>query len=934
MGDMSEYYRQISEIRKAVREREMYRLELENERLLKTQRREKRHEELRAKVKSLHKELVREELEAAQRVRKLLSQVEAVTREHQLLEAQTEKLRNRKQQYEAQLERAYPNLKSNSSNFYLNDLYQTGLRPGFIPSAASASIFPQGANILGNFPLGANTSGSMLQRASTPMPASSMSNLNPFCAAVPQVSPIAPSLAPTSHGSVQQPGNSFASGNMASQVTSNQMTVPQPLLHPGVPQPSLNLSQQELANRNVNLRNGGLVSSASSAVPVVTSQIQYPYQENAPQPPLSEQGGFNTSLSNPSSFVARSLSMVNESGQLLPEAYHRHAGVPSDKPFHQDTQPSHTLTSQGIANPVQNPVDVYFDTLSLHSMQRKSAANSVPTGRTDTTSTAPPLEPISTSQNYQGISTPNILENPEIKIKAEEQQIDPAVPSHNEAPVINNFSRLASQLSEEASTSTGLPTRPTVTGLSEAHSIDSVQANNEMMDESLPLSPQEQAPSQGGSGSNELSSSTVNNKQGEISLGKTDSASNSASRDLSSHGNSVDSSSAYHIRDKQPERKPENAEKQLISKRDSESGGTEKQSESNTKSESENAVKITNETNDSTKIAAAKENTAGIHQQKDQKPDSKANTTPSTSTGNSNQKSLPSAPSTDERSISNSKISSLQSKDSSLTSTSSDIKAKNETQAPSPTPHTDTNKPNPSEPEKVSVAQAVKKADPIPKPDTSKVQVSQPSVSSLTDTSSTAPTPSLPVKPSQPKPFAARDPDEDSDFFDRDVPVTSTAAYKAMVSGTRAPSTGIPTESDSDDLENQMSAMVAKREVPKSRPAFKPFASSIPSLRPAPPSTDTDSVDSVEAAIQAAMNKPKDQVTGEKPVPPPETSTAPSQAENPKGIKAASAPAPRALLGKTRPSAALQLNLDSDSESGGVSAGAEASDEDDFDFYD
>lgn len=75
-------------------------------------------------------------------------------------------------------------------------------------------------------------------------------------------------------------------------------------------------------------------------------------------------------------------------------------------------------------------------------------------------------------------------------------------------------------------------------------------------------------------------------------------------------------------------------------------------------------------------------------------------------------------------------------------------------------------------------------------------------------------------------------------------------------------------------------------------------------------------------------------ITGEKPVPPSETSTAPSQAEKPAGTKAASTPAPKALLGKTRPSAALQLNLDSDSESGGVSAGADASDDDDFDFYD
>lgn len=55
------------------------------------------------------------------------------------------------------------------------------------------------------------------------------------------------------------------------------------------------------------------------------------------------------------------------------------------------------------------------------------------------------------------------------------------------------------------------------------------------------------------------------------------------------------------------------------------------------------------------------------------------------------------------------------------------------------------------------------------------------------------------------------------------------------------------------------SALLATNDFEFFRPNFKPFASSIPSLRPAPPSTDTDSVDSVEAAIQAAMNKPKDQ---------------------------------------------------------------------------
>lgn len=42
MADMAEYDHQLSEIQKAVREREIHRLELEKQRLRKTHRREKR----------------------------------------------------------------------------------------------------------------------------------------------------------------------------------------------------------------------------------------------------------------------------------------------------------------------------------------------------------------------------------------------------------------------------------------------------------------------------------------------------------------------------------------------------------------------------------------------------------------------------------------------------------------------------------------------------------------------------------------------------------------------------------------------------------------------------------------------------------------------------------------------------------------------------
>ncbi|XP_071527092.1 uncharacterized protein [Panulirus ornatus] len=108
MADMAEYDHQLSEIQKAVREREIHRLELEKQRLRKTHRREKRYEELQDKIKELHRELVQEELEAKHRFQNLLAQVDALRREHQLLEAHTERLRQKKCQYEMQLAKTNP----------------------------------------------------------------------------------------------------------------------------------------------------------------------------------------------------------------------------------------------------------------------------------------------------------------------------------------------------------------------------------------------------------------------------------------------------------------------------------------------------------------------------------------------------------------------------------------------------------------------------------------------------------------------------------------------------------------------------------------------------------------------------------------------------------------------------------------------------------
>ncbi|XP_068210131.1 A-kinase anchor protein 200-like isoform X2 [Palaemon carinicauda] len=181
--------------------------------------------------------------------------------------------------------------------------------------------------------------------------------------------------------------------------------------------------------------------------------------------------------------------------------------------------------------------------------------------------------------------------------------------------------------------------------------------------------------------------------------------------------------------------------------------------------------------------------------------------------------------------------------------------------------------------------------------------------------------------------------DDDSDFFDRDVPVTSSRAYKSLLGDMAIGGPGIPTESDSDDIEGQMSAL-AVRENPAKRPNSRPFASSIPSLRPKPPSTDTDSVDSVEAAIQAAMIKAKQEKAdasdkNQESVKVTETSNTESRSslDMEKEIAPVSTGGNKLLKGISKPSGALNLKLDSDSESCGVSGGDNES-EDDFDFYD
>ncbi|XP_045111570.1 uncharacterized protein LOC123504801 isoform X2 [Portunus trituberculatus] len=202
--------------------------------------------------------------------------------------------------------------------------------------------------------------------------------------------------------------------------------------------------------------------------------------------------------------------------------------------------------------------------------------------------------------------------------------------------------------------------------------------------------------------------------------------------------------------------------------------------------------------------------------------------------------------------------------------------------------------------------------------------------------SNTRPTTFLPSKP----PVQNVD-DSDTDFFDQNTNVTNSAAYRSLVGGMRKGSDG--TDSEIDEAEGQVSAIISKPQTPLSRPTFKPFAASIPSLRPAQPDTDTDSMDSVEAAIQAAMKKKDLEAVTESPRESPQhppssslkqecTSETSNEPVKPVPVK----PGIDKASGKKTQNTptALQINLDSECESYEVSGGGEASDEDDFDFYD
>ncbi|KAK4290278.1 hypothetical protein Pmani_036808 [Petrolisthes manimaculis] len=195
----------------------------------------------------------------------------------------------------------------------------------------------------------------------------------------------------------------------------------------------------------------------------------------------------------------------------------------------------------------------------------------------------------------------------------------------------------------------------------------------------------------------------------------------------------------------------------------------------------------------------------------------------------------------------------------------------------------------------------------------------------------------------QPRESVSPPAEDDSDFYGHTSPITASAAYQQMAKG----GVDVGTESESEGVEDVLAPPSLARKMPP-RPSYKTFASSIPSLRPGPGGTDTDSVDSVEAAIQAAMKgKNKEEKT---------TSNGPDVNESRVGGGATSEGVKKSAMEageetemraekkmgkskveehkKSRPPAALHLTLESDEESCAVSAGAEASDEDDFDFYD
>ncbi|XP_042226321.1 uncharacterized protein LOC121869174 isoform X1 [Homarus americanus] len=921
---MEDYHHQISEIQKAVREREIHRLQLEKKVLMKTHRREKRYEELQDKIKELHKELIREELEATQRFQKLLTQVDAVRREHQLLAAHTERLRLKKdlfqRQYEMQIANTYPGLQYTGQDDRYHNFQSSG--------RAGRGIVPQ--------------------RASTPV--STLPLFRSVATPQPHISPV---VSTSHYWSVQPPVNFVPPAQTSPHTYGQQpLNVARPHLQTFGPQGSPNpiTDAQTYPETNINMPTDATQRSNQFSTP----SFQSNYIKNL----IAEESSVSAIRdSSQSGEISQSLSEMQNATIMSHDSSHYN-------PMHHQ-ELGQTLQSQPLV--VHSSRDSISGVPGITPQQAVCYPNYIITQnlQTQQPQLQPShhnnslLKPLSGSQDAEtdnAMSLAHLTDKETPFLSVNSSHGLSAVPSHNVIhgvpDAMNNSyqSGLQSSFHESFTHIT-----PSVHKLSEATDIDSVgretgnnhqtvtQTFNTVRGSGRGIRGEESEATQDIVEQQDIIPEEASVEQ--IPSG-TDSQLLQEQQSISTAHNEL------YTRNENMEQGEESSNN--LSARHKLNDNRTKIIETNTNTFGGGSIETISHTGNEVSIEDGELDEKSVHEYHKKSSESFPvhNEVLPTAYGDS---SIFLITSNDHSALPNKSNSNNNSSLSPAGNTRNDIVATSTQEQDMLKVSSDTMNPRVIETDvdtlESSAVHINKEATRVVRKDEIKrsphhSQGVRPSSSVLISPEKLTHQPPTRDKNNSEKlsltgsevsmashsKAASQDQEEDEqDFFDRDIPVTASTAYKNLVGNTRVSAGSSPrTDSESDDVEGHMSAIISQQQTQPTRPTFKPFASSIPSLRP--PETDTDSVDSVEAAIQTALKNKKDQPSGNsvphQSSPPEDTSLKPTSVQAKENIRTG-------IGGKARASTALQLNLESDSESYGISVGGEeASDEDDFGFYD
>ncbi|XP_050713024.1 uncharacterized protein LOC126996522 [Eriocheir sinensis] len=1042
MADMLEYYQQISDLKKAVRERELQRLELEKQALLSAQKRERRHEDFKDKIRAIQRELNQREMDAAKNFQTLLARVESIRKEHQLLAAHTEQLRHRKLQYEMSLKSENPLLHSavhqDSSGIFNTSggeaLWKGSFQPASTPASKSQTLWAstpsrsqQLTHSLPPQPLvspvtsysAAPTSLGLTQPMERYMP---RGNVSVTSQQQPPYNVRMTNLMPSSNGQIQEP---ITQGGMLSHMPSRTDKIPdnynqQPHIYPST-SPLTSLSNNSLPQEQ--MPSYGLPSETSPAPAKTSSAYNQPsivdyksladiyktegdyrnqtdrystargniehrrssslngsQTHNLEKPftdrPTSSNSAHLQSFSNPTAAETNYLTHLQATLQPQPQATHLlqpqqstlhpqpqsvpQTNQPPTIPAHlqstvqpqlqlipQTLQPSpipahlqSTLQPQLQSVPqTQQPLPIPAHLQSTFQPQLQS----VPQTQQPSTSTQPPYFP-SQFQSALSSQQPSALQpQPQSNLHSQQHSLleqqkyaetnplqtreyltsmhnNPLVTSTNGA-AIHTPEKLISMngdagkdlgimshhleslpydsLTQDRSSSNytlhpdlamqhNNVTHPTTSGIYMTQPDPYINRDLPEKDVSNLQAPSSKTPSL-----NEDPIETVRLP--------------SSSRECEITKNlgmlNIDNKPREMFNPRKYDERTQNGNEVEIFLNSNTSSLTPDipRTGDNTHGESEQRESLHSPRKPTLDSTLLNENTylrEGDHDRLEHSPLTNLNNTVNIKQDNVSKPHQ--SPLMDNR---NTTLESKSSETITNDATNDSLKDNG---------HTSLTHPEEEKTQKM-----------FKSPDSS-------SSSSKETTSSSPPKTGSPPRPDVPTRSAG-----DSDFFDQNINVKDSVAYKSLVSGGRRGTVGM--ESESDEAEEQLSALTTKPQTTPPRPVFKPFAASIPSLRPAPADTDTDSVDSVEAAIQAAMKK-KDQAAAS------ESSSQVQQPQSPLKEEEKSEPSTEQkgvikpgtdrVLGTSKPKAAVPINLESDAESYEVSVGADASDEDDFDFYD